>query len=265
MMTATKLVRAFRLVSEDAAAIHMFTLVGSLNEAGEFSPSRIHGYSDEERTEDKQDVKIVDCLSTDAVFRVTITTTEGATSATVHQLDRTTGLFQEIPGAVLPVFSKVARQQQWMTKRAAKWAPGMVITRSELENTSAGNETTCDKPTDEVGNTKPVSKPKEQPKNSGKPTLQVKKRIHDKPTAKVGNSESDSKPKACIPDPGKYAPRVKKNNLNREKENATTSMTGSIYLSLEDIQPELQRHGLALMFTAGKFRIVSVKELVSGV
>jgi hypothetical protein len=243
----------------------MFTLVGRLNADGEFSPSRIHGYSEEERTEDKQDVKVVDCFPTAAVFRVTVTTTENGTSTSVHQLDKATGLFQEIPGAVLPAFSKAhSWQQKWMTKRAAKWAPGMVVTRNELENASADNETTCDKPTAEVGNSEPVSASKEHLQDSEKHVPHVKK-AQDKPTNKVGNSEPVSKPKVRIPDPGKYAPQAKKTNLNREKDNAAASMPGSIYLSLEEIQPELQRHGLALMFTAGKFRIVNVRELVSGV
>ena len=135
------------------------------------------------------------------------------------------GKFKEVPGAVMPTIGALPRTKAWVLKKMQDWAPGLNLVQK-----------------------KELKKVSEQPFNS---CAEAFDKAANKPTKKVGKSEPVSKT-VRIPDPGK---RVVK----------PSTAGNTVYLSLEDLQPELQKHGLALLFASGKFQIVKAGKMVSAV
>lgn len=218
--------RAFCLMQD--GTVHMFTVAGTMNEQGEFTPTFIHGYTEQERDVTKHDRKVV-TGNANHMFRITVTSTsDGENELTVHER-QPDGKFKEVPGAVMPTIGTVPRTKAWILKKMQDWAPGLTLVQK-----------------------KELKKASEQPFNSCAEAFdKACDKAANKPTKKVGKSEPVSKA-VRIPDPGKRT--IKPSN------------TGSgVYLALEDLQPELQKHGLALLFASGKFQIVKAGKMVSAV
>lgn len=211
--------RAFCLMQD--STVHMFTVTGTMNEKGEFIPTFIHGYAEQERDITKHDRKAV-TGNANHMFRITVTVSDGENELTIHER-QPDGKFKEVPGAVMPTIGTVPRTKAWILKKIQEWAPGLnLVQKKEMKKVS------------------------EQPFNS---CAEAFDKAANKPTKKVGKSEPVSKA-VRIPDPGKRT--IKPSN------------TGSgVYLALEDLQPELQKHGLALLFASGKFQIVKAGKMVA--